>query len=59
MGSGSQEELFWVERTSDSNYVVCGTIRKLPVLPNELEVLKSMIPGNFMEKRYTITGSSK
>lgn len=58
MGSGSQEELFWVERTSDSNYVVCGTIRKLPVLPNELEVFKIDDSGNTLwKKRYTITGS--
>ncbi|MBL0256296.1 MAG: T9SS type A sorting domain-containing protein [Bacteroidetes bacterium] len=58
IGSTNQEELYWVEPTADSAYVVCGTIRKLPVLPNELEVFKIDDAGNVLwKKRYTITGS--
>ena len=58
VGSASLEELYWVEPTGDSAYVVCGTIRKLPNNPNELEVFKIDDSGNVLwKKRYTLTGS--
>lgn len=58
VGSASLEELYWVESTEDSAFVVCGTIRKLPNFPNELEVFKIDDSGNVLwKKRYTITGS--